>query len=192
MKKLVLASSSIYRQQLLQKLHLKFITCPAEIDESAHALESGEQLAVRLAITKAKSVAEHYGEHIIIASDQVAMHEGRQLRKPGDRDTAIQQLSRQSGHQVKFHTGLCVMDSANDHYLTALDTCTVYFRQLGSEQIRHYVDLEQPYDCAGSFKSEGLGIALFEKIEGDDPNALIGLPLIKLVSLLAQFGHPVL
>lgn len=192
MKKLVLASSSPYRKQLLEKLRLDFIISSAHIDETAHKDEAGDEMAIRLAIAKAQAVAAHFTDHLIIGSDQVAMFEQRPLGKPGDRDNAIRQLNEQSGQAVKFYTGLCLLNSNDGNYLTALDTCTVYFKQLTEAQIRHYVELERPYDCAGSFKSEGLGIALFEKIEGDDPNALIGLPLIKLVSLLEQFGHSVL
>ena len=192
MKKLVLASGSPYRRDLLQKLRLNFLTCSPEIDESAKFAESGGNLAVRLAIEKAEAAAEQYHNHLIIGSDQVAMHRDKQLCKPGNRENAIRQLTEQSGHAVMFHTGLCVLDSASRKYLTALDTCTVYFKQLSARQIEHYVDLEQPYQCAGSFKSEGLGIALFHKIEGDDPNSLIGLPLIKLTSLLEQFDCTVL
>ncbi len=192
MKKLVLASASLYRKELLRKLGLDFITCPAEIDETAQEFETADQLAVRLAVEKAKSVAVRFAEHLIIASDQVAMHQGQQLTKPGSKDAAIDQLNRQSGHAVAFHTGLCLLDGASGRCTTALDRCTVYFKRLSADQIRRYVELEKPYDCAGSFKSEGLGIALFERIEGDDPNALVGLPLIKLVSLLEQFGVRVL
>ncbi|WP_305907213.1 Maf family protein [Methylomarinum sp. Ch1-1] len=192
MKKLVLASRSPYRSELLQKLKIAFLTCSSDIDESAKPSESGEQLAIRLAIAKAEAVAKKHPNHLIIGSDQVAVHRHKQLCKPGNRENALRQLTEQSGHAVKFHTGLCVLDSASGKYLTALDTCTVYFKKLSVNQIQHYIDREQPYDCAGSFKSEGLGIALFEKIDSEDPNALIGLPLIKLVNLLEQFDYPVL
>lgn len=179
-------------KKLLQKLGLDFATCSPDIDESANAGECGETLAVRLAIEKAQAAAKNHRDYLIIGSDQVAWHQNRQLIKPGNRETAIEQLNSQSGRCVIFHTGLCVLDSNTGRYLTALDSCSVHFRRLTQAQIERYVDLERPFDCAGSFKSEGLGIALFEKIEGDDPNSLIGLPLIKLASLLEQFDHPVL
>jgi MAF protein len=116
------------------------------------------------------------------------MLNGTQLNKPGNRKNAIAQLKTASGNQVSFYTGVCVANSQTKKCLTDVDICTVFFKPLALKQIEHYVDLDQPYDCAGGFKSEGLGIALFEKIQGDDPNALIGLPLIKLIALLAQFG----
>lgn len=188
MKNIVLASNSRYRGELLRKLGLKFISCAGNVDETAKAGETPPQLATRLAIDKAVSVAKHFPEHLIIGSDQVAVCDELILGKPGDRDNAIRQLTAQSGKMVRFYTGICVLDSASGRYLTDLDLCEVHFRTLDADQIRRYIDIDQPLDCAGSFKSEGLGIVLLKKIVGDDPNALVGLPLIKLTDLLGQFG----
>ena len=188
MQTLVLASSSTYRRDLLKKLHLDFITCSSAVDEMPQPGESAEALALRLSITKAKAIAEQFPNHLIIGSDQVASCGGILLGKPGNREQAIQQIKAQSGRIVSFYTGLCVFNSANNEYLTAMDVCQVHFRELNDQQIQRYLDIEQPFDCAGSFKSEGYGIVLFSKIMGEDPNALIGLPLIKLTGLLNQCG----
>ena len=188
MKELVLASGSQYRRSLLQKLQLPFTFYATDVDESRSPHEDPEALAIRLAIAKALALAKHYPNHLIIGSDQVAVCEGNLLGKPGDRINAINQLKTQSGRKASFSTGLCLLDSASGTFKTALDTCHVHFKALNDQQIQRYIDYEQPFDCAGSFKSEGYGITLFEKFEGDDPNTLIGLPLIKLISLLAEFG----
>jgi len=188
MHALVLASSSRYRAQLLSKLLVTFTVCSSDVDETALAEETPEALAQRLAFEKASAVANRYPEHLIIGSDQVAVCDGRQLGKPGNRSQAIAQLHAQSGRIVTFHTAICVLDSASGRCLTDLDRCDVHFKTLSDAQIQRYVDLEHPFDCAGSFKSEGYGIVLFERIVGDDPNALIGLPLIKLVKILNQLG----
>ena len=189
---LVLASSSIYRKQLLEKLHLDFICADPDIDESKKIDESPTQMALRLAKEKAKALAPSYPKNLIIASDQVAMLKQIQLKKPGNKNNAIKQLQLCSGKAVKFYTSVCILDSSTNEIKSAIDICTVYFKKLTEQQIINYISLEQPYDCAGSFKSEGLGIALFERIQGDDPNALIGLPLIKLINLLDAFGINVL
>ncbi len=188
MKNIVLASNSRYRGELLRKLGLEFISHGGEVDETAKAGETAPQLATRLAIDKAASVAKLFPEHLIIGSDQVAVCDDFMLGKPGDRDNAIRQLTAQSGKIVRFYTSVCVFDATSGRYSTDLDVCEVHFRTLDAEQIHRYIDIDQPFDCAGSFKSEGLGIVLLNKIVGDDPNALIGLPLIKLTDLLAQFG----
>ncbi|MGR8931363.1 MAG: Maf family protein [Gammaproteobacteria bacterium] len=188
MKKLVLASGSRYRQDLLKKLRLEFIVCNSQLDETPRLNEAPDALAVRLSIAKAHAVVKDYPAHYIIGSDQVAAFENRTLGKPGDLQRAIDQLRAQSGKKVSFYTGLCVLNSETGEYLTDIDVCNVYFRSLDARQILHYLKIDQPFDCAGSFKSEGYGITLFDKIEGEDPNALIGLPLIKLVRLLSQFG----
>ncbi len=187
MKPLVLASASQYRRQLLQKLNLEFITCPANIDESPLPSESAGKQAVRLAQNKAEALKQTYPHHLIIGSDQVAVHNGRRLSKPGNRENCIRQLSAQSGHSIAYYTGLCVLDSSNQKRFTELDTTTVLFRTLSQAQIKTYVDQEKPYECAGGFRSEGLGIALFQSICSEDPNALIGLPLIKLIEILKKF-----
>ena len=184
---LVLASSSNYRQALLKKLQLNFTVASPNIDESPLANESPIELALRLSKLKACALMGKFPDHLIIGSDQVALLNGCQLNKPGNRDNAIDQLKAASGNQVSFYTGICVVNSKTKQCLTDLDICTVFFKTLTQQQIKHYVDLDQPYDCAGGFKSESLGIALFEKIQGDDPNALVGLPLIKLIALLAKF-----
>ena len=189
---LVLASSSTYRKELLEKLHLDFVCAHPHIDESPKAGESPAQMALRLAEEKATTLATSYPKHLIIASDQVAMLEQIQLKKPGSHSNAIKQLQLSSGKSVKFFTSVCILNTVTGELKSAIDNCTVYFKKLTKQQIINYITLEQPYDCAGSFKSEGLGIALFERIQGDDPNALIGLPLIKLINLLDAFGINVL
>jgi len=188
MKELVLASSSEYRRSILNKLQLPFTFRSADIDETPLPDEAPQMLAIRLANAKALAIAKHYPNHLIIGSDQVAVCDGDLLGKPGDRIGAARQLQAQSGRVATFYTGLCLLDSASNTVRDALDICHVHFRILTNEQIHRYLDQEQPYDCAGSFKSEGYGISLFEKFEGEDPNALIGLPLIKLIALLAEFG----
>lgn len=189
---LVLASSSTYRKQLLEKLHLDFVCAHPDIDESPKADESPVQMALRLAKEKATALAISYPNHFIIASDQVAMLEHTQLKKPGNHDNAIKQLQLSSGKSVKFHTSVCILNTTTGELKSAIDTCTVHFKKLTKQQIINYISLEQPYDCAGSFKSEGLGIALFKRIQGEDPNTLIGLPLIQLINLLGAFGIDVL
>lgn len=186
--KLVLASSSPYRKDLLAKLGLLFEAVSPSIDESPQPHETPEDLALRLAKEKAQALAKKFSTHLIIGSDQVAMLSGRQLTKPGDRDRAISQLRAASGRAVTFYTSICVLDSASEDAKLDLDRTIVHFRTLADSQIEHYVDRDRPFDCAGGFKSESLGIALFEKIETEDPNALIGLPLIRLIRLLEAFG----
>ena len=189
---LVLASSSTYRKALLEKLHLNFICADPDIDETAKTNENPSQLALRLAEEKSRALASTYPNHLIIASDQVAMLNQTQLTKPGNKLDSIKQLQLSSGNKVKFYTSICILNSATNEIKSDLDICTVYFKNLNDQQIKNYVALEKPYDCAGSFKSEGLGIALFERIESNDPNALIGLPLIKLIGLLEEFNIMVL
>lgn len=192
MTAIILASGSQYRAELLRKLPLDFIGCGSDVDETPLPGESAPQLAIRLSQAKAEAIGAMYPNRLIIGSDQVAVCGDRLLGKPGDREQAIRQLKAQSGQTVRFYTGICVLNSADGHCLSDIDICSVHFRTLADQQIERYVDLEQPFDCAGSFKSEGLGIALFSRIEGDDPNALIGLPLIKLIDLLARFGVAVI
>lgn len=192
MQPIVLASSSAYRAALLAKLKLEFTVCASHIDENIYVTETAEKRARYLSETKATAIAEAFPNHLIIGSDQVAVCENITLNKPGNRHNAIQQLSHQSGKTINFFTGLCVLDTRNNRLLSTVECCTVQFRHLSQQQIEHYVDLDQPYDCAGSFKSEGLGISLLAKISCDDPNSLIGLPLIKLIDLLKQLGVDVL
>ena len=189
---LVLASGSKYRQILLKKLCLPFVCFSPDVNETAQYAEKPQQLCTRLAKEKAMALIEQFPNHIIIASDQVAIFNGQQLCKPGSRNNTIKQLLLQSGNTVQFYTSICVLNSKNNVCLTDLDICSVSFKKLSKEQIERYVDLDKPFDCAGGFKSEALGIALFERFSGDDPNALIGLPLIKLIALLQRFDIHVL
>lgn len=189
---LVLASTSPFRRQLLTRLQIPFLTAPPQLDERAQAGESPEALVVRLALQKARAVALDYPNALIIGSDQVAFLDGTVIGKPGSRSHAIAQLERASGRRVTFFTGICLLDSANGKAESLCEPFHVQFRPLSRTQIEAYLDREQPYQCAGSFKSEGLGIALFERLEGDDPSALIGLPLIRLVGMLERAGVEVL
>lgn len=185
--KLVLASSSVYRRSLLERLALPFDVASPTIDETALPEETPEQLVARLAEAKARVVADARPGAIVIGSDQVAISQADILGKPGDRNRAIAQLKRLSGRKVRFLTSLCVL-SPDLPPLVEIETSTVRFRHLTTQEINTYVDRERPFDCAGSFKSEGLGIALFESIDGDDPNALVGLPLIRLCRMLRIVG----
>ncbi|WP_078085862.1 Maf family protein [Microbulbifer mangrovi] len=188
MRRLILASSSPYRRTLLEKLQLPFDTASPHINEEALPGETAPALASRLAREKANALRKQFPDAVIIGSDQVAECNGRQLGKPGTAQNAVEQLQLCSGQPVTFHTGLCVLDSNSGNHTTTCETFTVYFRNLERREIERYVTLEKPLDCAGSFKVEGLGIALFEKMEGNDINTLIGLPLIRLIKLLRQYG----
>lgn len=192
MKTLVLGSTSPFRKSLLEKLNVPFECAKPDIDETPFDGESSIALVERLAIEKAKAVANEFPKAIIIGSDQVALHQNDILGKPHTRENAINQLTRFSGDKVVFHTGLCVFDSETNKSYSLVESFEVYFRDLTKAEIEAYVDAEQPLKCAGSFKSEGLGITLFEKLVGDDPNSLIGLPLIKLHALLKEAGLDVL
>ncbi len=187
-KKLVLASSSHYRKQLLSKLQLPFIAHSPNIDETPYSDESATQLVTRLALEKAKACAKHYPNHLIIGSDQVCLLDGNIVGKPLTRDNAIAQLQAQSGKSITFYTGLTVYHSTTEKALSCMEPFHVHFRTLTQAEIERYVEIDSPLYCAGSFKSEGLGITLFERLEGDDPNSLVGLPLIKLSQMLKQFG----
>ena len=186
--RLVLASTSPYRRALLERLGIPFTAAAPEVDEASRPGESPQALVLRLAEAKARAVARHYPEALVIGSDQVACLDDSVLGKPGDRATAIAQLSRAAGRPVLFLTGLCLLDARSGQAQTLVEPFRVHFRDLTPAQIEGYVDREHPFDCAGSFKSEGLGITLFQRLEGDDPNALIGLPLIRLVALLESAG----
>jgi len=185
---LVLASTSPYRLEILRKLPLPFQTDSPHIDESPLASESPEQLVKRLAEAKARAVAVRHPNSLIIGSDQVAVLNGEILGKPGNHANAVAQLQKASGQQVIFNTGLCLLNSASGNAQVSCVPFIVKFRALSDEQIDRYLQHETPYNCAGSFKSEGLGITLFEKLIGDDPNTLIGLPLIELVKMLEKEG----
>ncbi|RUO44452.1 septum formation inhibitor Maf [Aliidiomarina taiwanensis] len=188
MKPLVLASSSPFRKELLERLQRPFITATPDIDESALEGETAPELVQRLAQRKAAALAPRFPHHLIIGSDQVAVANGHILGKPHTEENAYLQLKQFSGQKVTFHTGVSVYDSALEKYHTSLANYAVYFRQLSDEDIWAYIRAEQPLQCAGSFKSEGLGICLFERMEGDDPTSLIGLPLIQLCTLLRDCG----
>lgn len=190
--KLVLASSSPFRQALLKKLFDSFDTASPNIDESRLPNESDLALSKRLALEKANALASSFPNHLIIGSDQVAMLDNTQLTKPGSHENAVKQLQLSSGRTITFYTSLCVLNTATLESLTDVDICKVRMKKLSADEIERYVERDKPYGCAAAFKSEGLGIALFEKIEGDDPNALIGLPLIKLTALLKQMNCDVL
>lgn len=185
---ILLASSSPYRRQLLGKLGLTFNCESPYIDETAHEQETVREMVERLSLKKAQALAHQHPNKIIIASDQSASLNDQALGKPGSFEKAFEQLNAQQGQVICFYTGLVVYNPHDQTYLSALDITKVHFRKLSDQQIRNYLLAEQPYDCAGSFKSEGLGITLFSKIENQDPNALIGLPLIELVNLLSQVG----
>ena len=185
---LVLASSSVYRQELLQRIKIPFISASPNVDETAHENETPIQLVQRLAIAKARALQIQFPAHFIIGSDQAAVCNGQIFGKPGTVEAAVQQLQHCSGMAVTFYTGLALLNSATDELYALTEPYTVYFRDLNEAQIRRYIQKEQPLNCAGSFKSEGLGITLFRRMQGDDPNSLIGLPLIRLVELLERFG----
>lgn len=189
---LVLGSTSPFRREILQKLGLPFETAAPDIDESAKENETPEQLVARLAEAKAREVAKAFPNALIIGSDQVAVNEGNILGKPHTHERAIEQLQNASGKTIRFLTGLCLYNSATDHIQCEVVPFDVVFRELTLEQIDSYLKREQPYQCAGSFKSEALGITLFERLDGDDPNTLIGLPLIRLVRMLENEGIQIL
>lgn len=182
--KLVLASTSPFRKALLDKLNLPYETDSPDIDETPLKNESIEDMVVRLSIGKAQAVTKRHPDSLIIGSDQSAVLHGEVLTKPGGYDKAFAQLKAASGQKIVFQTGLCLLNTQSNQFQSMCVPYTVVFKHLSDTQIQHYLELEEPYNCAGSFKSEALGIALFERFEGEDPNALIGLPLIKLVAML--------
>lgn len=188
MRPLVLASSSPYRRELLQRLQLPFTCCNPNIDERPLADETPEVLVQRLAVAKARALRAQFLQHLIIGSDQVAVLDGQILGKPSTAAAAIAQLTAASGRSVTFYTGLCLLDSASGTIQVDCVPFTVHFRTLSPAQISRYIEREQPLDCAGSFKSEGLGISLFRATEGEDATSLIGLPLIRLCDMLSQAG----
>ena len=188
MQQLVLGSTSPFRRQLMEKLGLPFDTASPETDETPLDGETPEQLVARLAEAKARAVSSQHPEALIIGSDQVAVNDGEILGKPHTHVKAMEQLRNASGKHVHFLTGLCLYNADTDHAQVEVVPFDVVFRELSDEMIDNYLKAEQPYNCAGSFKSEAMGIALFEKLEGEDPNTLIGLPLIRLVRMLESEG----
>ncbi|UNK41343.1 Maf family nucleotide pyrophosphatase [Luteimonas sp. S4-F44] len=187
---LILGSTSPYRRDLLARLRLPFDCRRPEVSETPAPGEDAQTLAMRLALAKAVDVATHTPDSWVIGSDQVAALDGAPLGKPGDRNGAIVQLSAMAGRTVVFHTAVALVRNG-EPARQALDRTQVRFRALDRATIERYVDAEQPFDCAGSFKCEGLGIALFEAITSDDPTALIGLPLIETARLLREAGYAV-
>jgi MAF protein len=192
MKTIVLGSTSPFRKTILEKLQLPFICAKPDIDESQLKNESASSLVERLAIEKARAVAPEHPNAFIIGSDQVALCDGKIIGKPHNFKNAVKQLTSFSKKSITFYTGLCVFDSQKNVPVSLVETYTVHFNSLTLNDITNYLNVERPFNCAGSFKSEGLGICLFNRLEGDDPNTLIGLPLIKLVALLKQQGFDVL
>lgn len=195
MPRIILASSSPYRQELLARLQLPFIAMAPEIDETAIESEAAPDTAQRLALQKARAVAQHHSDAIIIGSDQVASLDGLHIGKPGNHAAALQQLQLMRGREVIFHTALCVIDQRDGQHkptksVVLIDNIQtkVLFRNLDDDELDAFLRIEQPYDCAGSAKNEALGITVIEKISSDDPTALTGLPLIRLTSMLRSLG----
>ena len=187
-RSLILGSTSRYRKELLTRLQIPFETAAPDVDETPHSNESPKDLALRLALAKARAVALKYPEAVVIGSDQVADLEGTPLGKPGNHANAILQLQRMRGKTVIFQTALSVVCIATGYERTDLAEVKVKFRDLSDAEIETYLRAEEPYDCAGSAKSEGLGIALLDAIDNDDPTALIGLPLIRTCQMLREAG----
>ena len=193
--RLILASSSPYRRELLGRLRIPFDVTTPDIDETPLAGETPEATAMRLSIAKARTAAGRVADDapvLVIGSDQVATFDGRQIGKPGTHENAVAQLQAMRGRSVEFHSALCLFDSRTGDAQCADIVTRVRFRDYSDAQIEAYLRAETPYDCAGSAKSEGLGIALLDAIESDDPTALIGLPLIALTGMLMKAGYPVL
>ena len=183
---LILASTSPFRKAILDKLGVNFDTASPETDETALENETPQDLVERLSIAKAKAIADKTTDSLIIGSDQVSVIDGEIIGKPHTHENAVKQLQNASGKTVTFYTGLCLYNTSTQQYQSDVVPFNVVFRKLSDEQIESYLKKEKPYNCAGSFKSEALGIVLFEKLEGDDPNTLMGLPLIRLVKMLEQ------
>lgn len=188
MTKIILASTSIYRKQLLEKLNIPFICDTPDVDESPIPSESPEQLVQRLAFNKANALSVKYPNHLLIGSDQVCVINNQITGKPLSFQNAVEQLKAASGKKIMFYTGLSLLNSQSGNAQTICETFSVYFRELTDKEIENYINKEQPLNCAGSFKSEGLGITLFNKFEGRDPNTLVGLPLMALITMLKHEG----
>lgn len=195
---IILGSTSPFRKELMEKLKIEFSTDSPDIDETRLENEMPEAMVKRLSVEKAKKVAENYTNKnypnknypnaLVIGSDQCAVLEGEIMGKPGNHESAFKQLEKSSGKEVTFYTGLCLLDTKTNEYQLDCIPFYVSFRQLSETEINHYLYLDEPYNCAGSFKSEGLGITLFSRMKGDDPSSLIGLPLIRLCDMLRQHG----
>ncbi|HNQ03747.1 MAG TPA: Maf family nucleotide pyrophosphatase [Thiobacillaceae bacterium] len=189
---LVLASTSPYRRELLARLGVPFEAVAPEVNETPRAGESPDATAQRLALSKARAVASRFPDALIIGSDQVALLEGRQLGKPGDFNSAVAQLKSMRGKALEFHTALTLLNARTGHAQTAVVPVRLVMRAYTDAQIEAYLKKDRPYNCCGSAKSESLGIALIARYETEDPNALVGLPLIKLTEMLANEGLDVL
>ena len=185
---LILASSSPFRKQLLGRLQLDFECLSPDVDESILIDESAMEYVRRLALAKARVIAQQHSDAVVIGSDQCAVLDGEILGKPGNHANALQQLRRAQGKWVRFHTAVCVLRQAGAIELIEELPFEVEFRQLSDRQLEHYLRVEQPYQCAGSFMAEGYGACLFKRMRGDDPNALVGLPLFKLTEMLEAAG----
>ena len=190
--KLILASSSPYRRELLQRLGIPFEVIAPDVDETPALGETPQALVERLAIAKARAVADQRPNALVVGSDQVAVYDGTIVGKPLTHKRAVEQLRLASGKTVTLYTGLALINGASGHTQSEVVPFRVVFRSLSDAQIENYLRREQPYNCTGSVKSEGLGIALLERFEGDDPNALIGLPLIRLLRMLEREGMDVI
>ncbi len=190
-RQLILASSSRYRRELLERLGLHFKAASPQCDETPLAGEAAPETASRLSILKARSLQKRFPDALIIGADQVASSAGERLGKPGDHATAARQLRSLSGKAADFHTAVALLDARKHQIQSRVVPCRVFFRKLNEKSIEAYLRREQPYDCAASAKAEGLGIALIERIETEDPTSLIGLPLIALTEMLEHAGLPV-
>ena len=190
--KLILASTSPFRKTILEKLGVAFEIMSPEVDETASSDETPQQLVERLSIAKAKAVADKVKDALVIGSDQVSVINNEIIGKPHTYENAVKQLKNASGKTVTFYTGLCLYNSSTQQYQSEVVPFDVVFRDLNDQLIENYLKKEEPYNCAGSFKSEALGIILFEKLEGDDPNTLMGLPLIRLVMMLEKENFSIL
>lgn len=188
MKNLILASSSPYRRELLTRLQIPFQHASPEVNERRLPNESGQDMVARLAEEKARALAARFPNHLIIGSDQAAIFGNAVLGKPHTHERALEQLRAASGQSVRFETGIALLNTSTDRIQRDTITFTVHFRKLDDETIDRYLEAEAPFDCAGSFKAEGLGIALFSSMEGRDMTSLIGLPLIRLVDMLLEEG----
>ena len=189
---LILASSSPARAQVLSKLAIPFEQISPDVDETALSGESPQQLVERLAIAKASKVAERYDTAFVIGADQVAMIDGQPVGKPHTAERAIEQLLQVSGKAITFYSGMCLIDTQNNHIQSCLEPYTIHFADFDRQMAATYVEKDNPLQCAGSFRSEGLGIVLTERYEGNDPNTIIGLPLIRLLKMFRACGVNVL
>ena len=185
---IILASSSPYRKQILERSGITFQSCSPDIDETPQINESASALVERLSLQKAQALSDQFPHSLIIGSDQVSELNGEIFGKPTDRNDAIRQLTLASGNVVILHTGLVLLNSTTGTIQSTVDTYEVVTRELSSKRIRRYIDAEKPYDCCGSLKVEGTGICLIKKLTGTDPNTLMGLPLLRLIDMLENEG----